>query len=451
MIPRTLVPVQLMPPPATTDGRRRTWTFLDERLVIPAQLPVKPFDLESNIPSHVPLEVLGERILIPRESTTGPLELPSPGETFLPTEADERMAVPVDARPLGLLAPERLPFGRLQLEDLVEPDVFTTGEVHLLPRAVGEMPRDWSWIVPVGTLVLHAALVLSMIATSVLFPHRAATQEEIDLAARNLGIIYLPDSMFSPPKTPPRPQPPSDKLRIDPRMIRKLAPEVMPSPMPGAPTPPAIVAPAAPRELPSAPVAQGSPDRPQDAVRMETPKPVPDGPNPSLKLPRVSPGRDLDESMRGAARRGGTQDGAFDGPIPGGHRGGPGGSPGGGGGQGYLGGAVQMLSPDEGVDFSSYLARVLASVKRNWYAVIPESARLGDKGRVVIDFRILRNGNVPLPEPLLRATSGKEPLDRAALSSIRASSPFEPLPPAFSGPYIELRFIFLYNLPLDAQ
>jgi len=58
---------------------------------------------------------------------------------------------------------------------------------------------------------------------------------------------------------------------------------------------------------------------------------------------------------------------------------------------------------------------------------------------------------VPLAEPELMGSSGKLPLDRAAVSSIRASSPFEPLPPAFSGPYIELRFIFLYNLPLDAQ
>ena len=42
------------------------------------------------------------------------------------------------------------------------------------------------------------------------------------------------------------------------------------------------------------------------------------------------------------------------------------------------GGALQMLTPTEGVDFTDYLARVLASVKRNWYAVMPESARLGD-------------------------------------------------------------------------
>jgi TonB family protein len=108
-----------------------------------------------------------------------------------------------------------------------------------------------------------------------------------------------------------------------------------------------------------------------------------------------------------------------------------------------------MLTPTEGVDFSNYLARVLASVKRNWYAVIPESARMGEKGMVVLQFRIMRDGNVPSPEPNMAASSGKEPLDRAAYSAIRSSSPFEPLPSAFSGPFIELRFYFLYNLPVE--
>jgi TonB family protein len=105
-----------------------------------------------------------------------------------------------------------------------------------------------------------------------------------------------------------------------------------------------------------------------------------------------------------------------------------------------------MLTPTEGVDFTNYLARIVASVKRNWEAVMPESARMGERGRVVLQFRILRDGLVPDAEPGLMGTSGKEPLDRAAISSIRASSPFPPLPPAFSGPYIELRFMFLYNL-----
>jgi hypothetical protein len=30
---------------------------------------------------------------------------------------------------------------------------------------------------------------------------------------------------------------------------------------------------------------------------------------------------------------------------------------------------------------------------------------------------------------------------------VRASSPFEPLPTQFTGPYIELRYTYLYNVP----
>jgi len=80
---------------------------------------------------------------------------------------------------------------------------------------------------------------------------------------------------------------------------------------------------------------------------------------------------------------------------------------------------------------------------------MPESAQLGEQGKVVLQFRIMKNGVVPAPEPAMVGSSGKDPLDRAAVSSIRTSTPFEPLPSAFSGPFIELRFTFLYNLPLN--
>jgi TonB family protein len=110
---------------------------------------------------------------------------------------------------------------------------------------------------------------------------------------------------------------------------------------------------------------------------------------------------------------------------------------------------VAILTPTEGVDFNSYITRLLALVKRNWYAVMPESAMMGDKGIVVLTFHINRDGSVPMPEPVLERTSGKPPLDSAAMSSIRTSSPFEPLPQQFKGPYIELRFIYFYNLPVD--
>ena len=134
---------------------------------------------------------------------------------------------------------------------------------------------------------------------------------------------------------------------------------------------------------------------------------------------------------------------AFAGAMPGA------GAPSGGNGQGLLGSGVQILTPTDGVDFSNYLERLLARVKQNWMSVMPISARMGDKGVVVMRFHIMANGNMPPPEPVLERTSGKEPLDRAAGAALTESNPFEPLPSAYTRPYIELRIIFLYNLPLD--
>ncbi len=115
--------------------------------------------------------------------------------------------------------------------------------------------------------------------------------------------------------------------------------------------------------------------------------------------------------------------------------------------------ASRSSRPHDGVDFNSYINRLVAKVRQNWIAVMPESVKLGDQGVVGITFRINSDGSFP-PELLnLERTSGKQPLDTAALSAIRASSPFEPLPPQFKRPYIELRFGFYYNVkpPGSAQ
>jgi TonB family protein len=338
-------------------------------------------------------------------------------------------------------------------EDVVEPDVITTGEVNLLNKPVAERGSDWNQIARFGSLVLHIILVVFVLFSPKLFPPRTPTQEEVDLARKQLSFVYLPPSVEDVPKIAPRPEPPSAKMRIDPRILRKVAPpELEPSPMPGPPAP--QPAPSVQPNLPAAPTPQFSrPQAQSGQTGQNSPQApgienVPEAPAPSnsLMLPHLSPGRALQESLQDALKANGGPGGGFADPMPRN----PGGG-GGGGGQGYLGGNLEMLTPTEGVDFSNYLARLLASVKRNWYAIIPESAKLGEKGRVILQFRISRDGNVPFPEPVLVRTSGKEPLDRAAMAAIRASSPFEPLPPAFSGPYIELRFIFLYNLPLNYQ
>ncbi len=106
--------------------------------------------------------------------------------------------------------------------------------------------------------------------------------------------------------------------------------------------------------------------------------------------------------------------------------------------------ALELLSDPGGVDFKPYLIRILATVKRNWLAVVPEIARLGRQGRVQIQFAIARNGSVP--KLVIAMPSGTDSLDRAAVAGISASSPFPPLPPDFRGEQVRLQFTFTYNM-----
>jgi TonB family protein len=111
------------------------------------------------------------------------------------------------------------------------------------------------------------------------------------------------------------------------------------------------------------------------------------------------------------------------------------------------GSSLELLSDPQGVDFKPYLIRVLASVRRNWFAVIPESVKYGQRGRVVIQFAIARQGNVP--KLVISLPSGTDALDRAAVAGISASNPFPPLPPDFKGDTIRLQLSFLYNMPVN--
>lgn len=114
-------------------------------------------------------------------------------------------------------------------------------------------------------------------------------------------------------------------------------------------------------------------------------------------------------------------------------------------GPGKMGSNLELLSDPLGVDFRPYLIRVLQSVKVNWQAVMPESARMGRRGRVSIQFSIDRSGNVP--KLVIVSVSGADALDRAAVAGISASNPFPPLPDEFKGSVVRLQLNFAYNLP----
>jgi TonB family protein len=112
---------------------------------------------------------------------------------------------------------------------------------------------------------------------------------------------------------------------------------------------------------------------------------------------------------------------------------------------GSQGSNMQLLSDPQGVDFRPYLIRILASVKQHWQSVMPESAKLGRRGAVAIQFSIARDGQVP--KLVIASASGAEPLDRAAVAGISASVPFPPLPAEFKGDRIVLQMNFAYNMP----
>jgi TonB family protein len=111
---------------------------------------------------------------------------------------------------------------------------------------------------------------------------------------------------------------------------------------------------------------------------------------------------------------------------------------------GRSGSQLELLSDPQGIDFRPYLIRILALVRRNWFAVIPESAHLGARGIVQLQFSIDRSGQVP--KLVIAQPSGTEALDRAAVAGISATVPFPPLPAEFKGREIRLQFSFKYGV-----
>lgn len=459
MISRIVVPADVRPasPEQLKRAPQRTSTYMDERTVVPPELSenVAPLDGRSSIPSHLPLGVLVDRTLVPRSLPAKPIERSRNGDAHVSIAVlDERMVVPAYVEPVveidlkELAKPPRM---TAELRQVVEPDIFITGDANLLvtPEAKRDLRSDT--IVRVASVVIHIALVIFLVFSPKIFPGHTPTQEEMEMARNALkNWVYLPPEVSTP-------RPPTPKIHIDPGILRKLAPPAENSPyVAPAPEQPAIKpVPAKPApELPSAPTPQipvrPTPQRQQPSVpaqsQLEPVKPNVQQPGKyNFNVPSAN--QSLQDQLKQAIQNRGAQ--VYT-PRPGG-----GGLPRGQGAPGLPGhgpgmqGGVSILTPTQGVDFNPYIQRLLAIVQRNWYAVMPESAWMGDRGIVSITFHINPDGSMSVSDPVLERTSGKEPLDAAAMSAIRTSNPFPPLPKEFKGPNLGLRFVFFYNLPID--
>ena len=439
MIPRILVPPGARLSAENIASLRRRPTGLDERTLVPSELPLVPLDGKSSIPSNLPLESIATRMVVPRDLNVEAVQ--KQDESTLPpqpTDMNERITIP-----MGVAPPEELPPLPPVSEELVEPNVINTGEVSFLqPEDRDYRGRDERIQTLVSTIV-YALLLLSLPFTPKLFKPHVLTTEEQDIARKQMTVLLPPGALESlKPAPPPAPH---EAVRVDPKVIKKVAPPAPTPPPPPAPTPepPKRDLPSAPTPQPSVAVQQPPPnpvpsqgDLPKPQAKLENPDmPVPEK---GLILPKNGSAGDLiRDAARGVkpnapiAMGGGS-------PLPGGG--------GGRGGKGSVGAGIEMLTDTQGVDFNDYLRRIYYIVKNNWYAVMPPSVSLGDQGVVSLQFRIMRDGSVPDGMPVQVFGSGKEPLDRAAYSSIRASNPFPPLPGQFTGPYIELRYTYYYNL-----
>jgi len=434
MIRRTLVPVGARLPEELAASTRRRPSTLVERTLVPSSLPIVKLEGQSSIPTNLPLESIASRVVVPRDVNVEAVQRPEESSLPLqPTEMDERVTVPHGAMP-----PEELPPLPPVSAELVEPDILQAGEVAFLTPEHATQVSLGDAGTRIVSVTLHILLVLLLIFEPNIFKPHVRTREEEDIARRQITVLLPPGALESLKPAPRLPPVPHESMKVDPNILRRITPPVEPPPPQPEPK----------KELPSAPVPKPNvvpPVQPPQGDRGELPKTPLKLENPDMPVPRqglilpkqLSPGDAIRDAAR-AARPNAPAAIGGGGPPSGGGRGG-------GSGRGTAGGAMQMLTDDEGIDFHDYLQRVYIIVKQNWYAVMPSSVELGDNGEVSLTFKIYKNGSVTEGDPQLVYGSGKEPLDRAAVSSIRASNPFPQLPSQFRAPFIELRYTYCYN------
>jgi TonB family protein len=174
----------------------------------------------------------------------------------------------------------------------------------------------------------------------------------------------------------------------------------------------------------------------------ENPSTAPPPPKPGqgrIPVPNTSVAEAMRQVIRGNASGGGVVVGDQDSPGQGGYGSGINLPPS----PGAPASQLQLLSDPMGVDFKPYLLRVLYTVKQHWLAVIPESVRLGRRGKVALQFSIDRRGLVP--KLVIASPSGADALDHAAVAGVSASVPFPAFPADYKGDTIVLQFNFAYN------
>src|ERR1700722_5293783 len=310
--------------------------------------------------------------------------------------------------------------------------------------------REALWL----SVILHMLVIILLWNTEKLmglWPHRT-----LDLAMRaddkNKDATFLelpPDEQ----KVTKRPDTKvlSDKDRIasskTPQPNREELKKLLATPHPGPPgarvqAPPAQAQPPQQQAAPQPPAPQPEQDTQQgfapptqsdQQAQLRTP-PQTNRPVPNFNTP-MTPGSAIEQAEQAAAQNRGRYGSGSSGDY---------GLSSGRGGFKASDGA-EILTDTMGYDFAPYLQRIVAIVRQNWYNLMPPSVYppIRKNGHLALEFVIMKDGTV---QGLVRnTTSGDVGLDRAAMASITASTPFPPLPKEFPGKLLGLRFYYFYN------
>jgi TonB family protein len=307
--------------------------------------------------------------------------------------------------------------------------------VILLASLSGPAPKQGTRIVSDFRQAVHLFLPSDLTQKA---PNKGKVAKEVnveDLKPRPASLERLPPAPAVRAFKPPNPAPPGPPQAAPPRIAE---PPKIETPVTAQNAPPALPAMAGTPKAPSPPQIQ-----PVEQPKLAFETPGQNGPSETKGQAKLNPPKaDVQDVVHDLAHGGGGQGGIavsdLDRPpdlpesiqrptLP-----------------GQTGSTLQLLSDPMGADFKPYLMQILAVVRKNWFAVWPESARLGNRGVVQIAFRINRDGHVA--KLVIATESGSRALDLAAVAGVDASQPFPPFPKDFKGQMVDLQFAFKYNV-----
>jgi protein TonB len=306
--------------------------------------------------------------------------------------------------------------------------------------------------------VLSVLLHILVLVLAYLFPAVAPRPEEVmmvDLADIPRSTEFLPPRPGALEGRRPRiPPPPGPEAKPEPPRERILEGRVPDLPVKPDLPPEKRFPTARPKEEPppdakesAAPAAKADPgrpgkgDAPPAGPAKESPATAPAGkrsqaPGPSRSLRDLTPS--LGKMVMARQEPGGRGEGGTSGSAVG-----TGGKPTGKEGITEEAGGGFRLTPLNApeIQYISYFASIKRKIELVWQYPY-EAAVAGIEGELTVDFVIGRSGKVESVS-LVRG-SGHKVLDDEAIRSIRMAAPFDPIPPDYKIPSLQIRGRFLY-------